>query len=173
MSIRTGLSAGAIAAVLVTAAIVHTTWSLTSRANIAELNQRLNEQVIKDIGEKVDRLLDNAVAARQAVATNIAQSVIDIDTDAKREFLFLSFLQSQPSLSSIEFAWLDDHAFGVRRTADDRIVVEETTVLGSDAVRSAYTYQVNSEGDLLFSKPHRGADKLSRHAAILVSHGFR
>jgi adenylate cyclase len=151
VSIRTGLSAGAIAAVLVTAAIVHTTWSWTSRANIAELNQRLNEQVIKDIGEKVDRLLDNAVAARQAVATNIAQSVIDIATDTKREFLFLSFLQSQPSLSSIEFAWLDDHAFGVRRTADDRIVVEETTVMGTDAVRSTYTYQVNAEGELLFS----------------------
>ena len=115
VSMRTALSVGAVVAVLLSAAIVHVPWSLTSRTNIADLNTRLNNQVIRSIAEKVDGLLDNAVGARQAIATNLTEGVIDVDDQVKREFLFLSFLQSQPSLTAIEFGWLDNHSFQIGR----------------------------------------------------------
>ena len=52
VSMRTALSVGAVVAVLLSAAIVHVPWSLTSRTNIADLNTRLNNQVIRSIAEK-------------------------------------------------------------------------------------------------------------------------
>ena len=150
ISIRTGLSVGIAAAVILTAAMVHVPWLQTSRANIADLNARLNAQVIQSIGEKVDGLLVNAVAARQTIATNVAEGVIDIDDERKRAFLFLSFLQSQPSLTSIEFGWPDNHAFLARRAPDGTVYMEETIPGSPTAVRRTDTYGVGDDGRLLF-----------------------
>ncbi|MGE3537231.1 MAG: adenylate/guanylate cyclase domain-containing protein [Candidatus Tectimicrobiota bacterium] len=152
LSIRTGLTIGIAAAVLLTAALIHFPWSMTSRANIADLNARLNAQVIQSIGEKVNGLLVNAVAARQAIATNLAEGVIDIHDELRREFLFLSFLQSQPSLTSIEFAWPDNHAFLVRRVADGVIHMEETMPGEPEAMRRIDTYVMGDDGHLVFLK---------------------
>src|SRR5215471_12708747 len=150
LSIRTGLSVGIAAAVMLTAALVHVPWLLTSRANIADLNAHLNAQVIQSIGEKVDGLLSNAVAARQAIATNLAEDVIDMANERQRAFLFLSFLQSQPSLTSIEFGWPDNHAFLARRAPDGIVRLEETIPGHPTATRRTDTYDVGAAGQLLF-----------------------
>ena len=150
ISIRTGLSVGIVAAVALTAAIVHVPWSVTSRTNIGELNSRINTLVIHSIAEKVDGLLADAVAARQAITTNLINGVIDIDDEAKREFLFLSFLQSQPSLTAIEFGWPDNHSFLAFRALDGMIHMEETIQTASDAERITDTYYVGQNGELVF-----------------------
>src|ERR1700730_18837666 len=84
LSIRTAFSFGIILAVVLTAAIVHIPWSVASRSNIADLNTRLNALVIQSIAEKVDGLLENAVAVRRALATNLTEAVIDLDDRIKR-----------------------------------------------------------------------------------------
>jgi adenylate cyclase len=150
ISIRTGLSVGAVLAVVLSAAIVHFPWSAASRSNIADLNARLNSQVIRGIAQKVDGLLDNAVAARQALSTNLIEGVVDIDDTAKREFLFLSFLQSQPSLTAIEFGQLDNHSFLARRADDGTIRVEEIAPGPDGATRRTDIYRVDENGQLAF-----------------------
>lgn len=150
LSIRAALSVGVVAAVALTAALVHFPWSITSRGNIADVNAKLNAQVIRSIAQKVDGLLDNAVAARQALATNIVQGVIDIDDQAKREFLFLSFLQSQPALTVIEYGWLDNHSFLARRADDGTIHMEETVPGENGGTRRSDVYRINDDGELIF-----------------------
>jgi adenylate cyclase len=144
-----------VVAVALTAAIVHFPWSLTSRTNIAELDNRLNSVVIRSIAEKVDGLLDNAVAARQAIATNLINRGIDIADDAQREFLFLSFLQSQPGLTSIAFAWPDDHLYLVFRALDGTIRIEETIPGAPTFERVTDIYRVGAGGSLVFEERRR------------------
>jgi len=152
ISIRAGLGIGVVAAVLLTAAIVHVPWSLTSRANITDLNQRLNALVIHSIAEKIDGLLDNAVAARQALGLNLSKGVIDIDDRAKRQFLFLSFLESQPSLTAVEFGWPDDRSFLVLRAPDNKIRVEETTPASPEPLRRTDIYGLGESGEPVFER---------------------
>ncbi len=152
ISVRTALSIGVVAAVLLTAAIVYLPWSLASRSNIADLNGRLNALVIRTIAEKIDALLDNAVAARQAIATNLSQGVIDIGDKAKRAFLFLSFMQSQPSLTAIEFARPDDRSYLALRAAEGSISMEETLPDGAAATRYMSVYHIDAAGGLTLER---------------------
>jgi adenylate cyclase len=157
LSIRTALSFGIIFAVVLTAAIVHIPWSVTSRSNIADLNTRLNALVIHSIAEKVDGLLENAVAVRRAISTNLTQAVIDVDDRTKREFLFLSFLQSQPSLTSIEFGWSDDHSFRARRAGDGTIRMEDTIASEPTPSRRTDVYRLGQDGAVAFDHTETSA----------------
>ena len=152
LSVRTALSIGVVFAVMLTAAMVHFPWAVTSRRNIADLNGRLNAVVIHSIAQKVDGLLDNAVAARRAISANLTERVIDIDDRTKREFLFLSFLQSQPSLTSIEFGWSDDHSFRVRRASDGTLRIDDTSASGASPVRRTDIYRINADGGTVFER---------------------
>lgn len=146
MTLRTGLNLGIAAAVLLTAVLVYLPWSLTSHANVTDLNARLNAQVIQRISEKVEALLVNAVAVRQAIATNVVEGVIDMADILRLEFLFLSFLQSQPSLAAIEFAWPDNRAFLTRRDADGTVYMEEIRPEPTPATRRIDTYTLDEDG---------------------------
>jgi adenylate cyclase len=114
-----------MASVAATASLVHVPWSLTARANIGALTTRLNAEIISDLGARVSGLLDDAVAAQLALASNIEQGVIGLEDRDRRRTLFLSFMQGQPTLSSIELVWPDDRSFGVRRHDSHSVHVEE------------------------------------------------
>lgn len=157
ISIGAGLSLFILLIVALTAIIVHVPWSLTSRANIGDLDTRLNNLVIAGVGAKVDGLLDNAVAVRQALAGSLTQGVIDLDDENKREALFLSFLRSQPSLTAIEFGWADNQSFLVRRAIDGTIRVEETIPTVDGAVRRSTIYRPDSQGELVLANREQAA----------------
>lgn len=125
VSIQVALSIGVTLAVILTAALVHVSWLFTSRQNVTELNDRLANEVIRNIAEKVDGLLTSAVATRQAIGTSVSAGVVDFNSKADREFFLFSFLQSHPELSEIEFGWPDDRSLRVRRGDADRIEVTE------------------------------------------------
>jgi adenylate cyclase len=150
ISIRAGLSIGVVAVVVLTAAIVHIPWSLTSQTNVAELNGRLNSLVIRSIAEKVDHLLDDAVAVRQAIATDLVNDEGDMDDVARRQFLFLSFLESQPSLTAIEFGRPDNHSFLALRSLDGTIRIEETIPNDPRPMGVTDTYRLGGSGDFVF-----------------------
>jgi hypothetical protein len=89
ISIRTALSLGAGAMVLLTAALIQIPWSITSGSNVTSLNSRLNAEVIDGIGRRIDGLLDNAVATRDALARNFALGVVGAEDGARRNTLTL------------------------------------------------------------------------------------
>ena len=126
ISIRTGLSVGIIAIVVVTAALVHVPWQITSRGNVDELDDRINGLVVESIGSKIDALLDEAVAARAALGVNIESGATALDDRDRLEALFMALLQSQPNLTAIEFGSEDDRSLLVRRADSGSIRIEET-----------------------------------------------
>ena len=135
ISLRTALAAGAILAVGATAALVHIPWTLTSRENIGELRERLNSEVIDGIANRVEMLLAGAQGAQSVVLVNLDEGTVDIEDERNREFLFLSVLDANPAISSIEFGWPDDRAFIARRTLDGRIEMEELLPGDGDTLR--------------------------------------
>ena len=148
ISIRTALSVGAGAVVLLTAALIHIPWSFTSRSNALDLNSRLNAEVIGGIGRRIDGLLDGAVATRDALERNFAEGVVGVeDTDRRNAFL-LSFLLTQPGLTSIELARPDDSSTIMRRGPDATILIEETTPGEPAARRDVQIFHLAADGGL-------------------------
>jgi adenylate cyclase len=146
-SIGLGLVIGVVALVVVTASLVHVSWSLTARTNVSDLAQQLNGQLIQNARDKMSALLDDATSTEQTLATGIVAGTVDISVVDRLEGLFLSFIRSHPNVSAIEFGWLDDRAIAVRRLADDLIVAERTTPGESFGRRHTTRYEVRS-GDL-------------------------
>jgi adenylate cyclase len=146
LSLNAALSLGVVAVVALTAVFVHVPWSLTARANIEDLNDRLDSLVIRGLADKVGGLLDEAVGVRNALVTTIAEGVVDMDDAQKRKFLFLSFLQSQPNLSQIEFAWIDDESFLVRRDERGTIRIERTLPGNDQPTRTVEIYKPEEDG---------------------------
>jgi len=153
ISLRTALAAGAILTVIATAAMVHFPWALTSRANIGDLRERLNGEVIASIAQRVDGLLADAESAESVVMLNLVEEVVSIDDELRREFLFLSVLDASPAVSSIAFGWPDDHAFIARRTLDGMIVMEELLPTEEGELRHRIDrYSRGSDGMLVFEE---------------------
>ncbi|MEX0809159.1 MAG: adenylate/guanylate cyclase domain-containing protein [Dongiaceae bacterium] len=153
ISLRTALAAGAILTVLATAAMVHVPWMLTSGANIADLRERLNGEVIDSIARRVEGLLAEAESAQSVVRVNLVEGTVDIEQEVKREFLFLSVLDANPALSSIEFGWPDDHAFIARRLLDGTIEMEELSPQADGTLKQRIDrYSRGEEGMLIFER---------------------
>jgi adenylate cyclase len=148
ISIRTALSLGAGAIVLLTAALIHIPWSITSRSNVIDLNSRLNTEVIGGIGRRIDGLLDGAVAVRDGLARNFAGDVVGVEDRERRNAFMLSFLLTQPGLTSIELARPDDNSTVVRRGPGATILIEETTAGEPAGRRDIETFRFAAEGGL-------------------------
>jgi adenylate cyclase len=149
ISLRTALAAGAILAVGATAALVHIPWTLTSRENIGDLRERLNGEVIEGIANRVETLLEGARGAQSVVLVNLAEGTVDIEDEKNREFLFLSVLDANPAISSIEFGWPDDRAFIARRTLDGKIEMEELLPGGGDTLRQRIDHYTRDDDGML------------------------
>ena len=149
ISLRTALAAGAILAVAATAALVHIPWTLTSRENIGALRERLNGEVIAGIANRVEMLLASAQGAQSVVLVNLNEGTVDIEDEKNREFLFLSVLDANPAISSIEFGWPDDRAFIARRTLDGRIEMEELLPGDGDTLRQRIDHYTRDDDGML------------------------
>ncbi len=119
------LTATLLVVVLATAGFVHFSWSTIARGNVRDLVDQLNDKIAGTIKQEVGDVIENALAAQEAVRTIFFQGVIKTDDEAKREFVFLALLQSQPSLSWISFGWPTGNFFGAQKVGDDRIQMVE------------------------------------------------
>ncbi len=146
ISIRTGLAIGILALVGVTAALVYVPWQITSRDNVDMLDDRINALAIESVGSKIDRLLNDAVAARVALEENIEGGATDPEDRGRTEALFLSVLESEPNLNEIELGWDDDRSLLVRRLADGTVQSEYTTPRDDGAaIRDARVYRFDAK----------------------------
>ena len=110
---------------ILTAALVHESWQRTSDKNANDLVKEINSRIADTVAGNLQQVLTNATASQEALRTVFYQDVIRITNEAKREFVFLSLLQSQPSISWVAFGWPDGHFFGARKDADEGIRMVE------------------------------------------------
>ena len=151
LGLRLALAILVSSTVALTALLIHLSWSYTARQNVTDVVTQLNRQIVESIHHEVRGVLDDAWSMQEAVRSIFFQGTIRTTDEAKREFLFLSLLRSQPSLSWISLGFTNGNFFGAHKVSDDEIDMVE--VKWDEAHRSArrrIDYYAPDVGDIIF-----------------------
>src|SRR5438552_4710276 len=125
VSIRLAVSALVLTAILLTAAASSLLWWRTAEGISRELASTINEQIVAAVRKEVSAIVDEARAAHTAIRTLFLQNVLDTREADKREFVFLSQLQSQTTISWVAFGWPDGAFFAAHKLGDRHLEMME------------------------------------------------
>jgi adenylate cyclase len=150
VSIRLAVSALVLAAILLTAALSSLLWWRTAEATSRQLASTINEQIVAAVRKEVSAIVDEARAAHTAIRTLFLQNVLDTREADKREFVFLSQLQSQATISWVAFGWPDGAFFGAHKLGDRRLEMMEISQTDHAGQRRVDEYDV-VPGDIEFA----------------------
>lgn len=107
IGVRFAVSGLVLASIIVSAAGVHLLWWRTARQVSRTLADTINDQIVSAVGDELQSITSEAKSAFAAVRTLLIEKVIDTDDASKRQFMFLSQLQAQPTISSVAFGFAD------------------------------------------------------------------
>jgi adenylate cyclase len=150
VSIRLAVSALVLTAILLTAALSSLLWWRTAEATSRQLASTINEQIVAAVRKEVSAIVDEARAAHTAIRTLFLQSVLDTREADKREFVFLSQLQSQATISWVAFGWPDGSFFAAHKLGDRRLEMMEISLTDHPGQRRIDEYDV-VPGDIEFA----------------------
>ena len=172
IGIRVAVSGLVLASIAVSAVGVHLLWWRTAQQISRTLADTINEQIVSAVGDELQSITTEARSAFIAVRTLFIESVLDTHDAEKREFVFLSQLQAQPTISWVAFGWPDSSFFAARKLGDTAI--EMLDIEGSEPKLRIDRYgfegnDVNVQGSASFEDTRysvldpgmvsRGADK--------------
>ncbi|MET4389141.1 adenylate cyclase [Bradyrhizobium sp. F1.4.3] len=150
VSIRLAVSALVLTAILLTAALSSLLWWRTAEATSRQLASTINEQIVAAVRKEVLAIVDEARAAHTAIRTLFLQNVLDTREADKREFVFLSQLQSQATISWVAFGWPDGSFFAAHKLGDRRLEMMEISLTDHPGQRRVDEYDV-VPGDIEFA----------------------
>lgn len=150
VSIRLAVSALVLTAILLTAALSSLLWWRTAEATSRQLASTINEQIVAAVRKEVSAIVDEARAAHTAIRTLFLQNVLDTREADKREFVFLSQLQSQATISWVAFGWPDGSFFAAHKLGDRRLEMMEISLTDHVGQRRVDEYDV-VPGDIEFA----------------------
>ncbi len=150
VSIRLAVSALVLTAILLTAAFSSLVWWRTAEATSRQLASTINEQIVAAVRKEVAAIVDEARAAHTAIRTLFLQNVLDTREADKREFVFLSQLQSQATISWVAFGWPDGSFFAAHKLGDRRLEMMEISLTDHAGQRRVDEYDV-VPGDIEFA----------------------
>jgi adenylate cyclase len=153
IGIRLAISGLVLASIIVTAAGVHLLWWRTAEANSHALAATINEQIVSAVEKELDTITTQARAAHTAIRTLFVQNVLETREADKREFVFLSQLQAQPSISWVAFGWPDNAFFAAHKLGDLGLEMMEIGKIDGVVKRRVDEYRV-VVGDIEFQKRH-------------------
>ncbi len=162
VSIRLAVSALVLTAILLTAALSSLLWWRTAEATSRQLASTINEQIVAAVRKEVAAIVDEARAAHTAIRTLFLQNVLDTREADKREFVFLSQLQSQATISWVAFGWPDGSFFAAHKLGDRRLEMMEISLTDRPGQRRIDEYDV-VPGDIEFA--NRRFEPTSFHVA--------
>ena len=114
-------------------------------------SETINKQIVGAVEKELEQIAAQARAAHGAIRTLFFQNVLDSREADKREFVFLSQLQAQSSLSRIVFGWPNGDYFSARKLGDDEI--EMTEIADMEGKRQARMDRYNvGVGDIQFEE---------------------
>ncbi|MCX7308209.1 MAG: adenylate/guanylate cyclase domain-containing protein [Afipia sp.] len=147
IGIRLAISILVLAFIVVSAAGVHFLWWRTAEATSQTLASTINEQIVSSVSDELQSITTEAKSAFTATRTLLIRHVIDIHEPNKREFVFLSQLQSQPTISWVVFGSPDGTFFGAHKLGDSDI--EMITIAAGETRQRIDRYQ-SIDGDFQF-----------------------
>ena len=149
VGIRLVVSVLVLTAILLTAAASSLLWWRTAEAISRQLASTINEQIVAAVRKEVSAIVDEARAAHTAIRTLFLQNVLDTREADKREFVFLSQLQSQATISWVAFGWPDGSFFAAHKLGDGHLEMMEISKTDRPGQRRIDEYQV-VPGDIEF-----------------------
>jgi adenylate cyclase len=147
--IRVAISSLVLASIIVSAIGVHVLWWRTAETNSHELAATINDQIVAAVGKELATITTQANAAHTAIRTLFVQNVLGTREADKREFVFLSQLQSQPGISWVAFGWPNGDFFAAHKLGDLGLEMMEIAPVDGVVKRRVDTYQV-VVGDIQF-----------------------
>lgn len=171
IGIRLALSLFVLGSIVLAAGAVHALWSRTAEANSRLLVETINKQIVRAVEKEVEQIAAQARAAHGAIRTLFFQNVLDSREADKREFVFLSQLQSQSSLSRIVFGWPNGDYFSARKLGDDVIEMTEIGDMEGTRQRRMDRYKVVI-GDIQFEERSFEPSKFSAAEQPWYTLGF-
>ena len=151
IGIRLAISSLVLASIIVSAIGVHLLWWRTAEANSRTLAATIDEQIVSAVQKELNTITTQATAAHTAIRTLFVQNVLGAREADKREFVFLSQLQSQPSISWVAFGFPNGDFFAAHKLGDLSLEMMEIARVDGVIKRRVDTYQV-VVGDIQFEK---------------------
>lgn len=127
IGIRGAISSLVLTSIIVSAVGVHLLWWRTAQQVSQTLADTINDQIVSAVGDQLQSITTEARSAMIAVRTLFAESVLDPRDARKRESVFLSQLQAQPTISWIAFGWPDGSFFAGHKLGDAAIEMLDIT----------------------------------------------
>ena len=149
IGIRLAVSVLVLASIAVTAIGIHLLWRRAADANSRLLLATINNQIAATVEREIEAIAADARAAHGAIRTLFVQNVLETREADKREFVFLSQLQSRPAFSWIAFGWPDGSFFGAHKLGDDELEMTEIENVDGVLTRRIDRYRV-FVGDIEF-----------------------
>ena len=151
LRIRQAISGLVLASIMVSAIGVHVLWWRTAEANSHALADTINGQIVSAVEKELTSITTEARAAHTAIRTLFLQHVLETREADKREFVFLSQLQSQQDISWVAFGWPDEAFFAAHKLGDLSLEMMEIAPVDGTVKRRVDEYQV-VVGDIQFEK---------------------
>ena len=153
MRIGVGLAISGLVlvSIMVSAIGVHVLWWRTAEANSHALAETINEQIVSEVEKELSAITTQARASYTAIRTLFIQNVLETREADKREFVFLSQLQSQQGISWVAFGWPDGTFFAAHKLGDLDLEMMEIAPVNGAVKRRIDQYQV-VVGDIQFEK---------------------
>jgi adenylate cyclase len=107
IGVRFAVSGLVLASIIVSAAGVHLLWWRTAQQISERLANTINDQIVSSVGDELQSITSEAKSAFAAARTLLIEKVVDTGDAGKRQFLFLSQLQAQPTISWVAFGFSD------------------------------------------------------------------
>jgi adenylate cyclase len=151
VSIHLAVSALVLTTILLTAAASSLLWWRTAEATSRQLASTINEQIVAAVRKEVSAIVGEASAAHTAIRTLFLQNVLDTREADKREFVFLSQLQSHATISWVAFGWPDGSFFAAHKLGDGHLEMMEISLTDHPGQRRIDEYAV-IPGDIEFEQ---------------------
>jgi adenylate cyclase len=151
IGIRLAISGLVLASIMLSAIGVHILWWRTAEANSHALADTINGQIVSAVEKELTTITTEARAAHTAIRTLFVQHVLETREADKREFVFLSQLQSQQDISWVAFGWPDEAFFAAHKLGDLSLEMMEIAPVDGTVKRRIDAYQV-VVGDIQFEK---------------------
>ena len=107
IGIRSAISALVLTSIAVSAVGVHLLWWRTAHQVSQTLADNINDQIRSAVTDQLQSITQEARSSRIALRMLLVEKVIDISDARKREFVLVSQLRSQPTVSWVAFAGPD------------------------------------------------------------------
>jgi class 3 adenylate cyclase len=151
------LTALVLLAVLSTALIVHLSWARTANRNIETIVGSLNARTADTVSRELETTFKSAEGVVEIVRSIFFQGAIKTEDEAKREYVFLSVLRSQPAISWVGFGFPDGRFFGSHALDNGKIEMVE---IGDRIDETARTLRRDRyqplPGDIFFEERSKG-----------------